>query len=74
MPSLHHAWPRGFTGIYCRTPGPRLLEDPQLLARLENAQMSYFEELVSGNYDAEYFEKRVRVGEIHNAVGLEPKW
>ncbi len=52
----------------------RLLEDPQLLARLKIAQMAYFEELISGNYDEEYFEKRVRVGEIHNAVGLEPKW
>ncbi|HEY4308468.1 MAG TPA: protoglobin domain-containing protein [Pirellulales bacterium] len=52
----------------------RLLADPQLLARLKVAQMTYFEELVSGNYDEEYFEKRVRVGEIHNAVGLEPKW
>jgi signal transduction histidine kinase len=52
----------------------RLLEDPQLLARLKVAQMRYFEELVSGNYDAEYFEQRVRVGEIHNAVGLEPQW
>ncbi len=52
----------------------KLLEDPELLARLKSAQMAYFAELVSGNYDEEYFDKRVRVGEIHNAVGIEPKW
>jgi len=51
-----------------------LLQDPELLARLKQAQMTYFEELVSGVYDRAYFEKRLRVGEIHNAVGLEPRW
>jgi signal transduction histidine kinase len=51
-----------------------LLQDPELLARLKQAQMAYFEELVSGVYDRAYFEKRLRIGEIHNAVGLEPRW
>lgn len=51
-----------------------LLQDPELLARLKIAQMAYFEELVSGIYDRTYFEKRLRVGEIHNTVGLEPRW
>lgn len=51
-----------------------LLSDPELLVRLKQAQRKYFEELVSGVYDEAYFEKRLRVGEIHNAVGLEPKW
>lgn len=52
----------------------QLLRDPELLERLKTAQMAYFEELVSGEYGDDYFEKRLRVGEIHNAVGLEPKW
>jgi len=51
-----------------------LLQDPDLLVRLKQAQMAYFEELISGNYDRAYFEKRLRIGEIHNAVGLEPRW
>ncbi|MBL9125470.1 MAG: hypothetical protein JNG90_17660 [Planctomycetaceae bacterium] len=51
-----------------------LLDEPGLLARLKEAQMAYFHELVSGDYGHEYFEKRLRIGEIHNAVGLEPNW
>lgn len=52
----------------------KLLQDATLLERLKQAQMLYFEELVSGTYDQTYFDKRMRVGAIHNAVGLEPKW
>lgn len=51
-----------------------LLAEPGLLERLKAAQMAYFEELVSGHYGPEYFEKRLRVGEIHHAVGLDPQW
>lgn len=51
-----------------------LLQDPDLLARLKQSQMTYFEQLISGVYDRAYFEKRLRIGEIHNAVGLEPRW
>jgi signal transduction histidine kinase len=52
----------------------QFLQDPELLARLKKAQMAYFEELVSGTYDGAYFDKRLRVGEIHNAIGLLPRW
>lgn len=51
-----------------------MLAKPGLLERLKTAQLAYFEELVSGRYGPDYFEKRLRVGEIHHAVGLDPQW
>lgn len=52
----------------------RFLEDPELVARLKEEQMRYFQELVSGDYGEDYFERRLRVGEAHERVGLEPSW
>jgi signal transduction histidine kinase len=52
----------------------RFLQDPSLVARLKQLQMEYFHELISGEYGESYFEKRLRVGEAHQNVGLEPAW
>lgn len=49
-------------------------EDPQLVERLKQAQQAYFEELLTGEYDEEYFESRLRVGETHERVGVQPGW
>src|SRR5262245_32435135 len=50
------------------------LRDSELVARLKQLQMGYFHELISGKYDEAYFETRLRVGEAHQSVGLEPVW
>lgn len=52
----------------------RFLQDPELLERLKQEQMGYFSELLGGVYDDAYFERRLRVGEAHNVVGLAPTW
>ena len=52
----------------------RFLADAELVARLKQLQMAYFHDLISGRYDDAYFEKRLRVGETHQNVGLEPAW
>jgi signal transduction histidine kinase len=52
----------------------KFLRDAELVARLKQLQMDYFHELISGRYDEAYFEKRLRVGEAHQSVGLEPVW
>lgn len=52
----------------------RFLQNPELLERLKREQMHYFAELLSGEYDEQYFERRLRVGETHNQAGLEPVW
>jgi len=48
--------------------------DPPTLERLKQAQMQYFRELLSGEAGQEYFEKRLRVGEVHQRLGVKPTW
>lgn len=60
-----------------------LLERPEtrdLLSRgrvqehLRVAQAAYFRTLLAGPYDETYFDDRLRIGFIHQRVGLEPVW
>jgi signal transduction histidine kinase len=51
-----------------------MLSAPGLVDRLKKLQARYFEELTSGDYGPAYFENRLRVGEAHNRVGLDPQW
>lgn len=44
------------------------------ISRLKNSQRKYLIEMFSGNYDAGYFEQRLRIGVIHNRIGLTPNW
>lgn len=48
--------------------------DPELVERLKLAQMQYFRDLLSGDSGQEYFEKRLRVGEVHQRLGVKPTW
>lgn len=50
------------------------LTDPELVERLKLAQMQYFRELLSGDSGQEYFERRLRVGEVHQRLGVKPTW
>jgi signal transduction histidine kinase len=50
----------------------RLLVDPGQLEYLKRVQSEYFAELLEGVFDAAYYEKRLRVGQAHQRVGLEP--
>ncbi len=49
-----------------------LLADAALVERLKQVQAQYFTELLEGTFDEAYFEKRLRVGQTHQRVGLEP--
>ena len=46
----------------------------ELLERVKALQAQYFVRLSEGNYDDEYFEDRLHVGEIHHRISLHPKW
>lgn len=48
--------------------------DPVTVERLKQAQMQYFRELLSSDAGREYFEKRLRVGEVHQRLGIRPTW
>ncbi len=42
--------------------------------RLRAAQKQYLLELFDGDYGPEYVERRLRIGVVHNQIGLTPDW
>jgi len=48
-------------------------EDPEVLKRVQNAQEEYFLRLTQGNYDLAYARDRLRIGAIHERIGLPVK-
>lgn len=52
----------------------KFFSDPAVIERLKQLQMQYFHELVGGRYEGDYFEKRLRVGEVHSRLGVKPTW
>jgi signal transduction histidine kinase len=51
-----------------------MLSNPEVIRRLKGLQRQYFIELIDGVYDADYIERRLRVGQAHERTGLDPKW
>ncbi|EXF93990.1 diguanylate cyclase [Pseudomonas fluorescens HK44] len=51
-----------------------LLRAPQVTARLKHSQAEYYQRLWGGPYDDAYVNGRLRIGVIHQQVGLELKW
>jgi signal transduction histidine kinase len=51
-----------------------VFKDEGMIARLKEAQKAYLMQAVVGPYDARYFDRRWRIGFIHNAIQLEPHW
>jgi signal transduction histidine kinase len=50
------------------------LRDPKQLEHLKTLQAQYFAQLLEGEFDASYFEGRLRVGMAHQRIGLVPVW
>lgn len=55
-------------------PTRRLLADPQVKDRLLGKQRDYLLSLSEPRVDSAYEAERVRIGEVHEHVGLEPRW
>ncbi|MCY1269853.1 diguanylate cyclase (GGDEF) domain protein [compost metagenome] len=51
-----------------------LLHSPEDVVRLKHSQSDYYQRLWSGPFDADYVSGRLRIGLIHQQVGLEQKW
>lgn len=51
-----------------------LLGNAKMLDHLKQTQSVYFSQLTEGEYEAEYVENRLRVGMVHQRVGLTPQW
>jgi rsbT co-antagonist protein RsbR len=47
--------------------------DPKVLQRVKNSQKDYFLRLTQGNYDQQYAANRLRVGAVHEKIGLPVK-
>jgi rsbT co-antagonist protein RsbR len=48
-------------------------EDPAVLQHVKNMQKEYFLRLTQGNYDLAYTQNRLKVGAIHERIGLPVK-
>lgn len=48
-------------------------QDPILLERVKEKQKHYFMDLTRGNYGQDYIEGRLRIGQIHERIGLPVK-
>jgi rsbT co-antagonist protein RsbR len=48
-------------------------KDPEILKRVQNAQEGYFLRLTQGTYDLAYAQDRLRIGAIHERIGLPVK-
>jgi chemotaxis family two-component system sensor kinase Cph1 len=51
-----------------------LMGSPERVTHLKQKQREYFEQLLSGEYGPDYVKSRMRVGVIHQQIGLEPRW
>ncbi|OYW24470.1 MAG: hypothetical protein B7Z55_02075 [Planctomycetales bacterium 12-60-4] len=51
-----------------------LLDEPGLIDRLNALQHQYFVGLMSGPYDEDYAQSRLKIGLAHQRIGLEPVW
>src|SRR5689334_9071631 len=51
-----------------------LLKDEDTAQRLRHSQSAYFHSLTAGDYGPDYVHERLRVGVVHQRIGLEPKW
>lgn len=47
--------------------------DPKLLQQVKNAQKEYFLRLTRGNYDQQYVADRLKIGAVHERIGLPVK-
>jgi len=52
----------------------RFIPDAPSLEHLKQTQAVYFDSLTAGDYGPEYILNRLRVGVVHQHIGLEPKW
>jgi len=51
-----------------------IIEKNTVIERLKKLQYNYFVRLFSGEINDSYIEHRIKIGAVHNEIGLEPKW
>ena len=48
--------------------------NPATLERVKRLQVQYFLRLTQGSYDADYVEERLKIGAVHERIGLDVKY
>lgn len=48
--------------------------DPNVLNHVKQMQRAYFLRLAEGEYGVDYLEERLKVGAVHERIGLDVKW
>ncbi len=72
---LEDAFVESFYGHLAAHPETQaLMGGPERMAYLKQKQREYFEQLLSGEYGPDYVRSRLKVGVIHQQIGLEPRW
>jgi methyl-accepting chemotaxis protein len=51
-----------------------IFQSDQHVENVKKMQRKYFMELMSGEYDEDYMERRLVIGRTHERIGLEPQW
>jgi len=51
-----------------------IIGDAETLRRLRAAQREYIKDLFSGDYGTDYVNNRLRIGQVHKRLGVEPKY
>lgn len=66
---------KGFYELLLAHPETRsFIPDAETMARMESLQRDYFLTLFDGRCDREYIQQRLRVGSVHERLGMAPKW
>jgi signal transduction histidine kinase len=73
-PRLHDIAERFYAHLLNFESTRNVFKDDAMVQRLKEAQKAYLMQAVRGPYDAVYFDRRWRIGYIHNVIGLEPRW
>lgn len=66
----------GFYDNVARQPELRALIERvgSSMERLKQTQRAYLMELFKGDFGVDYFERRLRIGLVHQKIGLTPRW
>ena len=77
-PLLKMAMPICLDAFYARVKASPVLSaffaDEEHMMRAKRAQLSHWEDVATGAFDANYYRNVLRIGFAHARIGLEPRW
>jgi methyl-accepting chemotaxis protein len=74
MRVVHDAMAPLYDHIRAHSRVGHLVQDPKRVAHLQQAQIKYYERMMSGEWNEDYLEGLLRIGRAHERVGLDPEY